>query len=172
VEEINKTKRKKKTRLPQPTSQPNLRTQQQQQPQRPISLTSFFFLCSRRAAAAVRQAGRARSLEAGEGITFGRGGSLGRPPSPSLASPRAAAPASVACFRSSLSLSLPFLHLSLCPLISRRRWGREPCAGAGGGRGAAGGGARRGRRVEVEERRAGSLPATKGYAFLFPSCCG
>jgi hypothetical protein len=49
------TRKKKKKSLPQPTSQPNLWTQQHQQPQRPISLTSFF-LCSRRAAAD-RQAG-------------------------------------------------------------------------------------------------------------------
>jgi hypothetical protein len=46
----------------------------------------------------------------------------------SLASLRAAAPASVA---------VSPCPLSLCPLIARRRWCRVPCAGAGGGRGAA-----------------------------------
>jgi hypothetical protein len=48
--------------------------------------------------------------------------------SPSLASLRAAAPASVAVSPCSLSL---------CPLIARQRWCRVPCAGAGGGRGVA-----------------------------------
>jgi hypothetical protein len=67
----------------------------------------------------------------------------------------------------SLSLSPPFPPLSLCPLVARRRWCREPCAGAGGGRGAAGGGA--GRSAASGGRRAasrvvlatGASPATK-----------
>jgi hypothetical protein len=84
-------------------------------------------------------------------------------------------------------------------LIARRRWCREPCAGAGGGRGAAGGGAGRsaawaasgGRRVAsrvvlapwrlatpfVERRaplwrRRRSDRGMPSYSPPFPSCCG
>jgi hypothetical protein len=57
-----------------------------------------------------------------------------------------------------LSVFPSSLSLSLCPLIARRRWCREPCAGLEGDVGlrvVEQGGARRRRRVEVEERRAG-----------------
>jgi hypothetical protein len=82
----------------------------------------------------------------------------------------------------SLSLSPPFPPLSLCPLVARRRWCREPCAGAGGGRGAAGGGAGRSaawaaswRYKSGEQGRssdgrfAGDEGPAGGNAFLFPS---
>jgi hypothetical protein len=84
-----------------------------------------------------------------------------------------------------LSLSLPqspLPPLSLCPLVARRRWCREPCAGAGGGRGAAGGGAGRSaawaaswRYKSGEQGRssdgrfAGDEGPAGGNAFLFPS---
>jgi hypothetical protein len=71
------------------------------------------------------------------------------------------APASVVCFRAGIEpavrLSPPSVSppsLSLCPLIARqRRRCREPCAGAGGGRGAAGG---------VEQGGAPAAPASRG----------
>jgi hypothetical protein len=107
---MNKTKKeKKKTRLPQPNTATTAHL-------------SYALLpsCSRRVASPP------------EPPPFGRA-----PPSPSLASLRAAAaPASVASFRSSVPQVSPF-SLSLCPLTPRRRRCREPCAGAGGGRGAA-----------------------------------
>jgi hypothetical protein len=82
-----------------------------------------------------------------------------------------------------LSPSVSPSSFSLCPLIARRRWCRELCAGAGGGRGAAGGGAGRsaawaasgGRRAasRVVERRAlcRRRRSDRGVAssFLFPS---
>jgi hypothetical protein len=91
------------------------------------------------------------------------------PPSPSLASLRAAAPASVACFRSSLSLSLPFLPLSV-PVDSAAvvvpgalRWGRRRTWGCGWWsreeRGV--GGEWRYKSGEQGRRTTGALPATK-----------
>jgi hypothetical protein len=119
VKETNKTKkkrrRKKKAWLPQPTCQPNLLTKQQ--PQRPISSSGL-------EAGGKRREGRSRSPPI----------SLTRLPARRTRRLRRAV---------RLSPSVSPSSLSLCPLIARRRWCREPCAGAGGGRGAAGGGAGR-----------------------------
>jgi hypothetical protein len=108
------------------------------------------------------------------------------PPSPSLASLRAAAPASVACFRSSLSLSLPFLPLSV-PVDSAAvvvpgalRWGRRRTWGCGWWSAAWSASWRyksgeQGRRTTGprfagdEDLTGGTMPS---YSPPFPSCCG
>jgi hypothetical protein len=127
---MKKREEEEKARLPQPLVSPTYEVREypitQQQPQRPIFLSRPPSSCSRRDEPPF---GRAKQ----EGIQ--QEASLGRPhlPHPPPCAPHP--PPSLASVH--LSPSVSPSPLSLCPLIARRRWCREPCAGAGGGRGAA-----------------------------------